>query len=122
MVLCLAVRASFIQLHLFASRWARLGLDDEATRQLENEMMQNPSAAPIVRGTGGARKIRFAPASWHSGKSGSVRVIYAFFDQFKTVVLITAYGKNEKANITDGEAHTIKTMLEITVRRLRGES
>ena len=66
--------------NLFATRWSRLRLNDDATRQLENQIMQNPSAAPFIRGTGGARKIRFAPARWHAGKSGSVRVIYAYFE------------------------------------------
>lgn len=86
------VRSAFIQLNLFATRWSRLGLDDEATRQLENQIMQNPSAAPIIRGTGGARKIRFAPAAWRAGKSGSLRVIYAYFQPLETALLITAYG------------------------------
>ena len=114
------MKATFIQLNLFASRWTRLGLTDDATRQLENQIMQNPPGAPLVRGTGGARKIRFAPAAWHAGKSGSVRVIYAYFEQHATVLLITAYGKSEKANITAAEAGMIKVLLDRAAQQLRG--
>ncbi len=96
-------------------------MNDDATRQLENQIMQNPSAAPIVRRTGGARKCRFAPASWHAGKSGSVRVIYAYFEQLETVLLITAYGKNETANITDAEAGIIKALLNQAAQHLQGK-
>ena len=81
--------------------------------------MHQPSAAPIIRGTGGARKIRFAPASWHAGKSGSVRVIYAYFEQLQTVLLITAYGKKEQGNISDAEAKMIKALLERAFEQLR---
>jgi hypothetical protein len=115
------VRLTFIQLNLFATRWKRLGLDDESTRELENQIMHAQSSAPLVRGTGGARKIRFAPLAWHAGKSGSIRVIYAYFQQFETVLLITAYAKTERANITDAEAKTIKQLLDRAAQLLRGD-
>jgi hypothetical protein len=83
--------------------------------------MQNPSGAPIVRGTSGARNMRFAPSRWHAGKNGSVRVIYAHFEQHEMVLLITAFGKNEQGNISAAETNAIKSVLDRIAKELRGE-
>src|SRR5215213_10085082 len=112
------MKATIIQFNLFASRWKRLGLDDDAVRELENLIMEKPSAAPVMRGTGGARKIRFAPRKWRSGKSGAVRVIYAWFAAVETVCLITAYGKNEQGNLSAAERQTIAKLLKVIEENL----
>ena len=37
-------------------------LDDEAYRQLQLELMENPTAGAVIEGTGGLRKLRQADA------------------------------------------------------------
>ncbi len=37
------------------------------------------------------------------GKSGSARVGYLYFVSHKWTILLTAFGKNEKANLTQAE-------------------
>jgi hypothetical protein len=54
---------SLIQLSAFRSNWKRLKLTDDDLRALESAILADPAGAPIMRGTGGLRKIRFAPAS-----------------------------------------------------------
>jgi len=70
------------QLPTFVAKWRGLGLTDDDLRFLEAALMANPDAGPVMRGTGGLRKMRFAPPSWHTGKSGAVRVCYAHFPEY----------------------------------------
>lgn len=39
---------------------------------LERILIANPDAGDVIPGTGGLRKLRFAPPSWHTGKRGGV--------------------------------------------------
>ena len=48
-------------------------------------------------------------------------MIYAYFQQNETVLLITAYGENERANISDAEARMIKALLDQAAHQMRGE-
>lgn len=92
----------FIELAPFTRRWAKLGLDDEDDLlQLQLSIMDDPKAAPVIRGTSGLRKLRFAPTRWKVGKSGAVRVLYTHFEEFGVVLLCLVYGKNEAGNISD---------------------
>jgi mRNA-degrading endonuclease RelE of RelBE toxin-antitoxin system len=49
-------------------------LTDDEYRGLQMYLMQKPDAGDLVRGSGGVRKVRWAPDG--RGKSGGVRVIY----------------------------------------------
>ena len=49
-------------------------LFDEDYQALQSYLMQKPDAGAIVRGSGGIRKVRWAPVG--KGKSGGVRIIY----------------------------------------------
>jgi hypothetical protein len=68
---------TFIQLSGFVSEWKRFRLDGEDLRDLERSLLARPDAGAVMAGTGGLRKVRFAPPSRHSGKSGAYRVGYA---------------------------------------------
>jgi hypothetical protein len=60
--------------------------------------MASPKGNPVVPGTGGLRKMRFAPESWMKGKRGAGRVLYVHFEEFGIVLLVAAYDKSEKAS------------------------
>lgn len=55
-------------------RWDALGVNDDDLRRLEFDIMMKHDKYPVIQGTGGLRKARFAFE--HRGKSGSVRVCY----------------------------------------------
>ncbi|MGH7215365.1 MAG: hypothetical protein ACREIT_11435, partial [Tepidisphaeraceae bacterium] len=63
-------------------------------------------------GTGGLRKLRFAPPSWHTGKRGATRVCYAYFSRFANVLLVVAFGKNEQANLDAGQKREAAKLLK----------
>jgi len=64
---------TFIELSGFSKHRARLLMDDEF-KDMQEALITNPEAGPIISGTGGFRKLRWSRAGM--GKSGGVRVIY----------------------------------------------
>lgn len=104
----------------FDKQWLRMGLNDEDRRRLENEIVNNPQIGPVIRGTGGLRKMRFAFEG--KGKSGSVRTLYVDFVVFERVYLITAYSKNQKEDISPSECEMFKKIIEQTKKELGGKN
>jgi hypothetical protein len=102
----------FIESKQFTSSWNEMGLYAEADlTELQLTIMSNPKRAPVISGTGGLRKLRFAPPGWEMGKSGAVRVCYAYFEEYGIVFLIVVYRKSEKDNLTATERAAIKTYI-----------
>lgn len=79
----------FIHLSPFVRKWKDHKLGEEDLRRLEWEIISQPDGGAVMAGTGGVRKMRFAPPNWKRGKSGALRVCYAHFRAFGTVALIT---------------------------------
>ena len=102
---------TFIQTKEFSSNWERLGFRDDDLRRLELDIMSDPSKYPVMQGTGGLRKARFAFEN--QGKSGGVRVCYVDFVIKETIYLITIYPKNEKDNLSKDERNEIKKMITL---------
>ena len=106
------MRLTLIQLSTFAEKWSRMGLTDEDLQALESMLIQNPDSGQVIPGTGGLRKLRFAPPSWHTGKRGASRVIYAFIVPGSAIYLFTLYGKNQQSDLTADEKKVFRTVLE----------
>ncbi len=82
-------------------------LSDDEYRALQWYLLINPDAGDIVRGSGGVRKVRWAPRG--KGKSGGVRVMYYWKNTAKEIWLLTLYSKSEKATIP---GHVLKKIAE----------
>ena len=110
------MKMTFRQMPVFVSDWKRLKLSDEDLQALERQIMDRPEAGAVMNGTGGVRKVRFAPPSWHSGKSGATRVCYvAFADAVCYLFLI--FPKNEQANLSARDKAALKSIID-ALRRL----
>lgn len=103
---------TFIEMKPFSSRWKELGLTDDELLTLQIAIMCDPARSPVVPGTGGLRKLRFAPPKWNAGKSGALRVGYVFFDEYKKVLLVLVYQKSRKDNLSQAEKVRIKAAIE----------
>ena len=92
------------------SRKAAGLLSDDDREEFAAFIAHNPKAGPVVRGSGGVRKVRWARAG--SGKSGGVRVVY--YNQLANdeIWLLTLYAKNERATISAHELRLIKEAIE----------
>lgn len=61
----------------------------------------NPKDGDVIAGTGGIRKLRWSRPG--SGKRGGMRVIYYFYDENGVVFLLSAYAKNDQADLSSKE-------------------
>lgn len=89
----------FFELAPFVRRWESFEFPPEELGNLQIEIMANPRAHPVIKGTHGIRKMRYAPVSQATGKSGGLRVCYVYFEKVHCVVLIIVYAKNEQDTI-----------------------
>jgi hypothetical protein len=85
-----------------------LGEDDLAW--LEFSLATNPTAHPVIPGTDGVRKMRFARPGM--GKRGGVRVIYFYAVSAEIVLLLSAYAKNEKENLSSEDKKNLRNAIK----------
>jgi len=105
---------NFVEFDVFTSHWSRLELADEDLAALQILIMANPTGPPVIRGTGGVRKMRFASMAATRGKSGGLRVCYVYFKKYGLVLLATVYAKNEESDLTAAQRRAMaKTVDEI---------
>jgi hypothetical protein len=109
----------FVQFPSFLRDWHRLGLGDEALRALERELIDSPDRAPLIKKTGGLRKLRFTPPGSGRGKSGAYRICFAYFPAYGTVALFVVFGKNERSDLSSEETQAIAQALKAFEAELR---
>ena len=68
------MKREFIRTEIFEKDWEDAGLNDDALRELERILLENPKAGDVIPGLSGGRKLRFALNN--RGKSKGVRVLY----------------------------------------------
>jgi len=95
-------------------------MDKSSHDEFIDYIAAHPTAGDLIVGTGGARKIRWS-SSQHQGKRGGARVIYYYYDRSIPVFLFTAYGKNEKANLTQAECGALKVIIKQIVSIYKGD-
>ena len=112
----------FVELNGFSEDWERLGLDDDDLVKLQFQLMEGGKHSPIIAGTGGLRKMRFAPDGWRAGKRGAMRVCFCWLERFGIVLLVTAYAKNEQSDLSARARRIFRQLLvdaeiELTTRQ-----
>jgi mRNA-degrading endonuclease RelE of RelBE toxin-antitoxin system len=85
-------------------------LDDESYRLLQAELVRNPEAGAIIRGTGGLRKIRWARMG--HGKSGGARVIYYWHKPRDSLLMLLAYSKSGQEDLTPRRRKALRLLVE----------
>ncbi len=99
----------FIESQIF-SRLVYRYLSDEDYSGLQRHLAARPDAGALVQGSGGARKIRWAPEG--RGKSGGVRVIYYWITADEQILLLTIYAKSEQGNLTAADLKLISQRIK----------
>ena len=85
-------------------------LDDTHYAALQHALFLDPALGDIIPGSGGIRKLRWA-AKGH-GKSGGARVIYYWVVSAETILMLDAYAKNVKADLTKDEIRKLRRIVE----------
>lgn len=77
-------------------------IGDDEYRSLQVALMLRPEQGPIIRGTGGLRKVRWAKPG--AGKRGGLRIIYYWAAVERAFYMLYAYSKNEQGDVTPAQA------------------
>ena len=97
-----------VETHIFAEDIDKFLTPDEY-RTLQLELVETPKKGNLIKGTGGARKLRFALPG--KGKSGSIRVIY-YYQVNEKIYLLLVYKKAKQEDLTPKQRKTIKSLIE----------
>ena len=76
-------------------------------------LARHPDAGDLIQGTGGVRKLRWAMEG--RGKRGGARVIYFFHNAEIPLFALTAYAKNEKANLSQKDRNDFRALTTLLV-------
>ncbi|MFN3326766.1 MAG: type II toxin-antitoxin system RelE/ParE family toxin [Bryobacteraceae bacterium] len=102
--------ATPIRTATFSRRVKRL-LTETETVKLEQSICQCPDAHPVIPGTGGIRKARWARSGM--GKRGGVRAVYYFLARVDRVYMLDVYAKNEKADLTAADKRELRAIVSM---------
>jgi hypothetical protein len=86
-----------------------LGLSEDERRSIVDYVAQTADAGDEMKGTGGARKIRFAGRG--KGNSGGYRVVTFYVGDDIPVFLLSIFSKGEKTNLSQAERNELKQIL-----------
>lgn len=100
---------TFVETRLFSSLVQQYLSDDEYSA-LQREVMANPEAGDVIRGSGGVRKLRWGVAG--RGKRGGLRIIYYLRTRQGEVWMLTLYAKNEAESIPGHVLKKIKDEID----------
>src|SRR5690606_9889329 len=110
------VPVSVVETPEFLSATRKLMSDGERTL-LVDYLAYNPTAGDVIPGTGGVRKLRWALEG--RGKRGGARVIYFYHDEGVPLFALTAYAKNERADLSQGDRNDFRRLTALLVASFR---
>lgn len=93
-------------------------LKEDARRKMEASVAAAPYAAPVVRGTGGIRKLRWAAAG--RGKRGGIRTVYFYSAAPNTIYFLTAYAKADRDDLTPADIKTLSRLVAAIKKETAG--
>jgi mRNA-degrading endonuclease RelE of RelBE toxin-antitoxin system len=98
-----------LETHAFTAAILEL-LSDEEYRLLQQALVARPDAGRLIRGSGGLRKIRWAAKG--RGKRGGVRVIYYWHVPGDRLLMLLAYAKSERDDLTPRQRVMLRKIIE----------
>ena len=98
----------FVETPIFTAA-IRRHLADDAYRQLQLAHLLRPEQGPVIKGSGGLRKLRWASAS--QGKQGGLRVIYYWAPAEAVCYMLYVYTKNEQGDLTSQQVRRLARLV-----------
>jgi mRNA-degrading endonuclease RelE of RelBE toxin-antitoxin system len=87
-----------------------LVLDDTEYRKLQFALLLRPEQGPLIRGSGGLRKLRWSSPG--RGKRGGIRVIYFWHSSDQIFYMLYVYPKNVRADLTPTQVRVLRRLVE----------
>lgn len=88
-------------------------MTDKERGLLVDYLAYNPAAGDLIPGTGGVRKLRWALEG--RGKRGGARVVYFYHSEAMPLFALTAYAKNERADLSQAERNDFRRLTAMLV-------
>lgn len=98
----------FIETSVFTKTITEALTDDEF-RSLQSMLSLSPASGSLIRGSGGIRKVRWARNK--RGKSGGLRIIYYWITKDDQILLLFAYSKSVKEDLTPAQLKQLKKLV-----------
>jgi hypothetical protein len=98
-----------VETKVFTRRIREL-LDDETYRALQTYLVRRPSAGAVIPSTGGLRKLRWAGSG--RGTRGGIRIIYYWHLASSRLLMLFAFAKNERTDLTEDQKRSLRKILE----------
>lgn len=98
-----------VETSMFTRRVSAL-FDDESYRLLQVELVRRPGTGAVIPGSGGLRKIRWPGRG--SGKRGGLRVIYFWHRSSSVLLLLIAYEKSERDDLSREQLRTLHALVK----------
>ena len=77
----------------------------------------NPTSGDLIPGTGGVRKLRWGLEG--RGKRGGARVVYFYHDAGMPTFALTAYAKNERADLSQQDRNDFRQLAALLVESFK---
>jgi hypothetical protein len=103
---------SVVETPAFLAATRRMMTDEERVL-LVDYLAYNPTAGELIPGTGGVRKLRWALEG--RGKRGGARVVYFYHNEAMPLFALTAYAKNERADLSQADRNDFRRLTAILV-------
>jgi hypothetical protein len=111
-----AVPISVIETPEFLSA-AGKHMSEEERALLVDYLAYNPTAGDLIPGTGGVRKLRWGLEG--RGKRGGARVIYFHHSAGTPLFVLTAFAKNERADLSQQDRNDLRQLTALLVKAFR---
>lgn len=99
----------FIETSIF-TRQVQALLTDSELRELQEALAIRPDMGSLLVAGGGLRKVRWTRQG--KGNSGGVRVIYYWKVTADQILMLFAFAKGERADLTSAQLKTLKQIAE----------
>ena len=78
-------------------------------REMEAAIVADPGGAPLLRGTGGIRKLRWAGPG--RGKRAGIRTIYFHHAGPEAIYMLSAYAKADREDLTPADRKALSRLV-----------
>ena len=78
-------------------------------RDMEAAIVADPGGAPLLRGTGGIRKLHWAGPG--RGKRGGIRTIYCHHAGPEAIYMLSAYAKADREDLTPADRKALSRLV-----------
>src|ERR1700730_5441442 len=92
-------------------------MTEEEREALVGYLTHNPVTGDLIEGTGGVRKLRWGLEG--RGKRGGARVIYFFHNARIPLFALTAYAKNEQADLSQKDRNDFRQLTKLLAETYR---